>query len=74
MQEIALHEVKVEMKAVSVIIPAYNAERTIGECLSAIKNLVWDGEIEVIVVDDYVLYRRVLVHRRPAQRCYFPQA
>jgi len=40
------------MKAVSIIIPAYNAARTIGECLSAIHNLVWDGEIEVIVVDD----------------------
>jgi len=40
------------MKAVSIIIPAYNAERTIGECLGAIKNLDWDGEIEVIVIDD----------------------
>jgi len=40
------------MKAVSVVIPAYNAKRTIGECLSAIQNLDWYGEIEVIVVDD----------------------
>jgi len=40
------------MKAVSIVIPAYNAQETIGECLSAIQNLEWDGEIEVIVIDD----------------------
>jgi len=40
------------MKAVSIIIPAYNAERTIRECLNAIQHLDWDGKVEVIVVDD----------------------
>jgi glycosyltransferase involved in cell wall biosynthesis len=37
---------------VSIIIPAYNAEKTITECLAAIQNLDWDGEIEVILVND----------------------
>lgn len=37
---------------VSIIIPAYNAERTIEECLSAVTKLEWSGNLEVIVVDD----------------------
>lgn len=34
----------------SVIIPAYNVEKYIGECLDSI--LVTEKEIEVIIVDD----------------------
>lgn len=37
---------------VSIIIPAYNAERTIGECLSAATKLDWPDDVEVIVVND----------------------
>ena len=37
---------------VSVIIPAYNAERTIGECLSSLLNQDFKGKYEVIVVND----------------------
>ncbi len=40
------------MSGVSIIIPAYNTERTIGECLSAATNLAWPGDLEVIVVND----------------------
>lgn len=40
------------MQGVSIIIPAYNAEETITECLSAIQNLDWDGNLEVILVND----------------------
>lgn len=37
---------------VSIIIPAYNAEKTIGECLSGAINQKWPGDFEVIVVND----------------------
>ena len=40
------------MNGVSIIIPAYNSEKTIAECISAAQNLDWDGEVEVIVVND----------------------
>lgn len=40
------------MNDVSIIIPAYNSEETIAECISAAQNLDWDGEVEVIVVND----------------------
>ena len=36
----------------SVIIPAYNAEKTIGEQLDALKKQSWDGEWEVIIADN----------------------
>jgi len=37
---------------ISVIIPAYNAEKTIGECLQALNSQTFRGERETIVVDD----------------------
>jgi len=37
---------------VSIIIPAYNAEQTIAECLYAAINLRWSGDLEVIVIND----------------------
>ncbi len=37
---------------VSVIIPAYNAEKTIGRCLDSLFMQDYGGEFEVIVVDD----------------------
>ena len=40
------------MNGVSIIIPAYNSEETIAECISAAQNLDWDGEVEIIVVND----------------------
>ena len=40
------------MNGVSIIIPAYNSEKTIAECITAAQNLDWDGETEVIVVND----------------------
>ncbi len=39
------------MKKISVIVPAYNAEKTILPCLSSIKNQTY-GSIEIIVVND----------------------
>ena len=38
-------------KAVSIIIPAYNAEKYIKNCLDSIKNQL-DEEDEVLIVDD----------------------
>jgi GT2 family glycosyltransferase len=40
------------MQGISVVVAAYNAERTIRECLNAIVALDWPGNMEVIVVDD----------------------
>ena len=37
---------------VSLIIPAYNAENTIGKCLDSFFSNNFDEEIEVIVIDD----------------------
>jgi glycosyltransferase involved in cell wall biosynthesis len=40
------------VEGVSIIIPAYNAERTIAECLQAAINLRWPGAVEIVVVND----------------------
>lgn len=40
------------MNGVSIIIPAYNAEKTMAECLQAATNLKWSGDLEIIVIDD----------------------
>ena len=37
---------------ISVIIPVYNAEKSIEKCLSSIKNQTWKGDFEIIVVND----------------------
>jgi len=37
---------------VSIVIPAYNAEHTLGECLQAATAVSWPGELEIIVVND----------------------
>ncbi len=37
---------------ISIIIPAYNAENTIRDCVTSILNSDFDNEFEVIVVDD----------------------
>ena len=37
---------------ISVIIPVYNAEKTIAAALLSIKNQNWEGEFEIIIVDD----------------------
>ena len=40
------------MSNVSIVIPAYNAKHTLGECLQAVATLKSTGELEVIVVND----------------------
>ncbi len=40
------------MDGVSIIILAYNTERTIGKCIAAAKNLEHEGDLEIIVVND----------------------
>ncbi len=37
---------------VSIIVPAYNEEKTIGKCLESILNQEYEGEMEIIVVND----------------------
>jgi len=37
---------------ISVVIPAYNEEKYIGDCLNSLKNQDFDGEYEIIVVDN----------------------
>ena len=36
----------------SVVVPAYNAAGTIGDCLAALRRQSYDGTFEIIVVDD----------------------
>ena len=38
--------------SVSVIIPAYNASATLTSCLESINATDYDGDVEIIVVDD----------------------
>ena len=38
-------------KMISVIIPSYNSEKTISNCLDSLKNQSFPGEFEIIVVD-----------------------
>lgn len=40
------------MNGVSIVIPAYNAERTLRECLQGVTTLKWTGAVEVVVVND----------------------
>ncbi len=42
---------KIDIPAVSIIIPMYNAEKYIGECLDTILAQTFD-DYEVIIVDD----------------------
>jgi len=37
---------------ISIIIPIYNAEKTIGKALDSVKNQTWNGEFEIIAVND----------------------
>lgn len=37
---------------VSIVVPAYNAAKTIGDCLNAARNLDHTGNLEIIVVND----------------------
>ncbi|MBR3644655.1 MAG: glycosyltransferase family 2 protein [Parasporobacterium sp.] len=36
----------------SVVIPAYNAEKYISEAIASVKDQVWNGPVEMIVTDD----------------------
>jgi len=40
------------MNGVSIVIPAYNAGRTLQECLQAATTLKWTGAVEIILVND----------------------
>lgn len=40
------------ISGVSIVIPAHNAERTLGECLESATTLRWPGELQVSVVND----------------------
>ena len=37
---------------ISVIIPVYNAEKSIEKSLNSIKNQTWKGDFEIIIVND----------------------
>ena len=39
-------------ESLSVIIPAYQAERYIAEAIASVRRQNWDGDIEIIVIDD----------------------
>src|SRR6185437_9769826 len=54
---------------VSIIIPAFNEERSIGSCLDAIANLrTADAEFEVLVIDNGSADRTVEIARHYAGR------
>jgi len=40
------------MRRVSVVVPAYNEEELLPKCLEALRAQVYDGEIEILVVDN----------------------
>ncbi|MCM1134178.1 MAG: glycosyltransferase family 2 protein [Clostridium sp.] len=40
------------MEKISVIIPAYNAEKYLVEAAASIQNQNWKGEMEIIIIDD----------------------
>lgn len=40
------------MKKLSVIIPAWQAEKYIGQAIDSVKQQAWEGEKEIIIVDD----------------------
>ena len=40
------------MESLSVIIPAYNAEKYITQAVESVKNQNWNGACEIIVIDD----------------------
>lgn len=40
------------MKSLSVIIPAYQAEKYIAEAVDSVRAQNWDGQMEIIVIDD----------------------
>lgn len=37
---------------ISVIIPVFNAEKTVEKALNSVKNQSWNGQFEIIIVDD----------------------
>ncbi len=45
-------DTKILTPSISIIIPCFNAEATIGRCLDAVFALEVPGEVEVIVIDD----------------------
>lgn len=53
-QEYGQHTEKSERypKLISVIVPAYNEEKSIGRCIEALLNQDYDGETEIIVIND----------------------
>ncbi|MBI4210219.1 MAG: glycosyltransferase [Candidatus Diapherotrites archaeon] len=44
--------VVMERLKASIVVPAYNSEATIRECISAIQNQEYGGNFEIIVIDD----------------------
>jgi len=40
------------MSILSVIIPAYNAEKYLSEAVASVRSQEWPGEMEIIVIDD----------------------
>ena len=49
----ALKEENISNKLISVIIPTYNSEKTIGRCLDSIYNQTVTNNIEIIIIDDH---------------------
>lgn len=53
---------------ISVIIPAYNAEKTIKPCLEALKSQSYSGTFEILVVDDKSADKTVEAVRKMSKR------
>lgn len=53
------------MEKVSVIIPAWQAEHYIAQAIRSVKNQNWEGEMEIIVVDDGSTDRTAEIAKEP---------
>ena len=56
------------LPTISVVIPTYNSEKTLAQCLESIKNQSYQGEIEIIIADGGSTDRTLEIAKRYTNR------